>query len=445
MKKLFTIIALALVSMVSMAQTNPQRLLVCDTNGGVTGFLAERIDSIYFEKIEGKVAADVEFISYEETDEGPTITLSVARTPDCVGFKIECMPKIRAEMFMDPLVADSYFKSSGSQAYYEDFTNAKMTGMQMEFIQNAEYSLVTLGYDKYGVACEVRRADFKTPKPDVVGNPSVTYTVDGVTGTTVTMTFTPNADCAEYGICLMEAGSAEAYFEQWGAVMGFASIENMILSWSRSKYTSSYTNTWDELLPGMDYSVYVVPIDVNGAYGDMVICPVTTIAQGGEGEAKVDITIGDFGGDATNGYWQYVCYTPNSETSVYHSLLVQKSYVDDGTYSESWIETYLTGDDNSLYPGDPYWNQYAVDNAPWGVNPATEYMAFARAKNINGEWGPMAKVTFTTPSATAAPAHKAPAFGKRNVKKVGTINYREQMEQLNRIKAKKAGVQLIQK
>lgn len=445
MKKLFTIIALALVSMVSMAQTNPQRLLICDTNGGVTGFLAERIDSIYFDKIEGRVAADIKFISYEETNEGPCISLAVTRTPQCEGFKIECLQKSRADMLMNPLVADNYLKSVGSNTYYQDFTNAQMTGMELEFVQNAEYSLITVGYDKYGVACEVCRADFKTPKPDVAGNPSVSYNIDEVTNSSATLTFTPNADCAEYGICLMEAGSAEAYFEQFGAMMGLASIEDMILSWSGGTHTSSYTHTWKDLEPGVDYAVYVVPIDVNGAYGDMVICPVTTEAQGGTGVAEVTITVGDFGGDADTGYWQYLCFTPNSETSVYHELIIQKATVEAGTYTESWIEDYLTGDDNSLYPGDPYWNQYAVDDAQWQLKPATEYFAFARAKNVSGEWGPMAKIAFSTPSVSSAPAYKASAFGKRYDKKVGTTSYTEQLKKMNSLKAKKAGVQLMQK
>ena len=51
-------------------------------------------------------------------------------------------------------------------------------------------------------------------------------------------------------------------------------------------------------------------------------------------------------------------------------------------------------------PWDPYWDQYGIDQAQWSAKPNTWYMAFSIAKNVNGEWGPLAGVEFKTPGST---------------------------------------------
>ena len=43
---------------VAWAQTNPNRVLVHEASGNVKGFLVERVDSMSFAKVEGRVAAD---------------------------------------------------------------------------------------------------------------------------------------------------------------------------------------------------------------------------------------------------------------------------------------------------------------------------------------------------------------------------------------------------
>ena len=69
--------------------------------------------------------------------------------------------------------------------------------------------------------------------------------------------------------------------------------------------------------------------------------------------------------------------------------------------SEEKILEYLKDDHDGA---DPNWNRYGVDVAQWGVDPNKEYIAYAIAQNINGEWGPLSKLEFTTGSAKVAPA-----------------------------------------
>ena len=58
----------------------------------------------------------------------------------------------------------------------------------------------------------------------LVGSPSVDYTVDEVGTDFITITFTPNADAAGYAICLFEAGTAEQQFAMFGQWMGFQTM-----------------------------------------------------------------------------------------------------------------------------------------------------------------------------------------------------------------------------
>lgn len=90
MKKLFTTIILAIVAVMGYAQTNPNRMLVTDKTGSTKGYLVERIDSVSFVSLEGRVAADVEYKGFYSGATGDTVALSVTRTPQCVGFKIAC-------------------------------------------------------------------------------------------------------------------------------------------------------------------------------------------------------------------------------------------------------------------------------------------------------------------------------------------------------------------
>ena len=55
MKKLFTTIILAIVAVMGYAQTNPNRMLVTDKTGSTKGYLVERIDSVSFVSLEGRV------------------------------------------------------------------------------------------------------------------------------------------------------------------------------------------------------------------------------------------------------------------------------------------------------------------------------------------------------------------------------------------------------
>lgn len=399
MKRFLSTLIMGIVCTVAMmAQTNPNRVLITDKTGNVKGFLTERIDSIWFAKVEGRIAADIEFLGFRQGGEEDTVQLAITRTEGCEAFRIDCITKNRADMLGSEAAIANYLDNSGSEYYWQDFTDASLTGY--EFTPDVEYSIITVGYDKYGIACGAERYDFRAPKKPVVGDCSIAYEVTEVTTDEITIKFTPGSGVSGYAACSYQAGTAEQQFAMMGAMFGFTSLGDMVKAFGFQN-TGEATNTWTAMDPGTDYEIYVQAWDVNGTYADMLIIPVTTKKLGGEGVAEVEITVGDFGGDATNGYWQIVTYTPNDQTSMHRDMLIEKEAYEQEWGEEGIIE-YLKTDN----PFDSYWNQYGVDVAYWNADPETEYIAFSIGQNINGEWGPLASKELTTPSAPLAVAPK---------------------------------------
>lgn len=226
----------------------------------------------------------------------------------------------------------------------------------------------------------------------LVGNPTVTYTIDEINTDGFKITFSPNEDCAGYAACQFDAGTAEQQFAMFGTWMGFSTLGDMVKAWGFNA-TAEQQMSWTGDTPGKDYEVYVQCWDVNGAYADMIIIPITTAKMGGEGLAEIEIEIGEFGGDEENGYYQWVTYTPNDQVNIFHDMIIEKSAYDTDEWGESGVTNYLKQDMPMTYG----WDRIGVDNAQWSATPDTEYMACALGKNANDEWGPLALVEFKTP------------------------------------------------
>ena len=409
MKKIFSImLGLAMAMGVNAQTENPNRLIMMSQVGN-KAYAIDKIDSIYFAKKEGQVRADVKFLKYEkDAEKGDVLHVAVTRTDPNSSYCIDILPANTAKRYSDDVLAQ-YFDQQKTTKFNQDFTDAELTGFKQELEPNTQYTVFTVAYDEYGVACEASRADFTTPKTPLVGNPAISYTIDETTTSSFTLTVTANEDCFGYYWCMFEKGQAQAQFEQWGPMFGFPNIESMIAQFSGREYDGVSTNTWKDLAPATDYEVCVVPVDEAGTFADMVTIPVSTKQQGGEGVAQVAITSG--GADVYEGKLLYtIIFTPNDQTAVYHDLVVSKEAFDkDG--EEFWKNYLLNGN-----PEDPNYNQYGVDKFPFEAEAGKQYYGVAIAKNAKGEYGPLVKELFTV----EAPAGVAPAKVKANKGGVAT-------------------------
>lgn len=409
MKKLFTILALALATLTASAQTDvPNRMLIKqgnEQNPTIKAFAINKVQEVNFARVDGEIKATIAFDSYVKKDDGQDmLKLAITRSESCESYCIDVLPANLAKLYDDDTMA-KYFEQKNSQKMYEDFTSGELTGIELK--GNTNYTVITLGYDQYGVPGETSRADFTTPKEQTVGTPSVTCNFDEITGTSFTVTVTPNADCGEYFLVQLGRGELEKQFEEWGARMGYANIGDMIKGFAWYGHNEVYTQTFGDLLPCTDYDLIILPTDVNGTYGDIITVPVTTAKQGGDGVAEMTITYQEVGGDAENGYYLPVTYTPNDQTSIHHDLLIEKNFFNQN-YTDESLAALMKSDTNPFNPYDTYWNAIGVKNEKWNCTPGETYYAVSIAKNANGEYGPFAKVEIVTaPKNASAKVAKA--------------------------------------
>ncbi len=207
-------------------------------------------------------------------------------------------------------------------------------------------------------------------------NPSVEITLGEITTTTIEATFTPNDDCASYHLL----ADTQANMEMWTSMMG-TSLEELIVMWGIEK-TSEYTHTWDDFAPNTEYTVYALPKDADGNFGELVTTTVTTEQAGGAGTSVIDVVV-----EVLTKTTVKTTATPNAETAVYHYCLVEKSY-----FEEMGEEAFV----QYLREEDPY-PLYEVDVWEWlDLTPDTDYYAVATGQNSEGEWGETTIVPFRT-------------------------------------------------
>ena len=411
MKKTFLAILSIFFCSTIFAQTteNINRMIIHEKGGSYKGFIVERVDSIKFTSVEGRVAADLSFI---EADLEKAV-ISVTRTQDCYGFKIACAPAITVKNYSDENLI-RFIDNESQNVYYNDFERAELSGY--EFAPNTDYTIATVGVDEYGILCDVSKVTFTTPSLPLVGNPQITAEVTDVQLYEFTVKFTPNEDVSQYSVVAGEKGTLQAQFEQWAPMMGFANIGEMVEMWGLP-YTAEEEVTWTQQSPNTVYEIFIQARDADGTMAPYQVFEVSTLQLGGEGTAEVTITLGDYkladwGGEMLPS--QFITYTPNDQASCYRMSVYTAEIYDQET---ELIKADLCSEPPAMAMVG--WYLYEELTTDYQINPNTECVAIAAAKNINGEWGPITEVRFTTPD---DPSSNAPVSTDIRKRKIGTYD-----------------------
>ena len=372
-------------------------ITIHNSNGIRDEFVVDNLDSIIFKNVEGRVAADVNIINYTTT----SVTLDLIRTASCEGFKLMCMDYNSIASLSSEDIK-YYIDKNVSDIYYQDFENVEITGLQL--FHDTEYAIVTVGIDKYGLSCDVIKARFMTPAENLVGNPGVTIEVtqnelDENNLCDFTLSFTPNSETSKYSIFVAQAGVTEYQYVLFGGMEGWNNIGDMIEGWGlefQGKASYQYTNE----TPCTQYEVYIQALDVNGVRAPYDVFRFNTKSLGGEGVANVEITLGEYVMAEwmnENYEWelmpsQFLTFTPNDQTSAYRvNVILADNYKSD-----------IDGYQEDLC-SDPFmptlgWFQYETLTTDYQIDPNTDCVAIAAARNINGDWGPITELYFTTPN-----------------------------------------------
>ena len=322
----------------------------------------------------------------------PTVTLK--KSPECQAYCLALFTSDIAGIIKDEVV-DGYFTGQKKPRYTDNAKDKKLVDYGLVVVPEKEYTLIALGYGKDGKPGKVSRTQFTAPRRQGFASAQVLAQVINIGSDSVTVKFTPNTDVAGYALCQFEGGTIEQTVKEHGPMMGFSNAYDMIKQFSGKDYTTEKQHTWREMVPDANYELCVLAWDKNGVFQEITKVPVTTKKLGGPGEATVDIKIGEFGGSKKGGYYQDVVYSPNDQASLHRDIIITEEAFNKPDMGNIGVIKMLQTD----HPKDIYWNQYRVDRARWNATPLTTYYACSMAKNVDGKWGELKKVKFTTPAA----------------------------------------------
>lgn len=420
MKKLYTtLLCSAVFASSAFAQSlSNERMVVTSTSGQTTSYAVDRIQQIAFPVASGEAKAEVSVSSIDADN----VTFVVTRNEHATSFKLDILPSLRANAMTDEQLVN-YVDANNKSVYTQDFTSGVVALSSFGAKAQTEYTAVTVGIDEFGTLCGVSRANFTTLPAVLVGSPKIEQGELAIDARSFSLTTTANADVKGYATLSGEKGIIQSQYKSWGPMMGFTNFCDMVKSWGFSHEPGengweAVTDSWKDMSPGTDYEIFVQGWDANDNYMPCDTISFITKELGGAGLATVDIALGDYKLQDWNGeqlYSQFITFTPNDQSSCYRfTVCTAENYNKDP-------EGYA----NDLRQDPPMpmsnWFFYEPITTDFQINPETDAVALAVAKNAKGEWGTVVVKSFTTPSASAS----AVAKKLRSVKANGTFVQRE--------------------
>lgn len=229
------------------------------------------------------------------------------------------------------------------------------------------------------VSCQKEDAaphnDPVTPEPTM---PKVEVSFPEVTSTTITAHFSMNPLCFSYTFMIAEAGSMVEMMRMFGAT-----LEQCVQAWGITLTTDS-SYTWVEQTPATDFYVYTLSAGKTADQRDTVILDsvaVRTASIGGNGESVISIQVDNITASSAK-----VTCSPNDQTAFFKDMLITKEAFEH--YGQDSVIVMLKE--------DPY-IYYTTDSWTWAdLESNTEYYVLAIGQNAIGQWGSLARQSFTT-------------------------------------------------
>ena len=114
-------------------------MFVVEKNGATRGYLVERLDSIYFKKVNGKYSVDITLHDFNDSDpKDPKIIVSFKRSKWCYYYRFTVLPKSEANKYRTDADVTSYFDWLGGEMETKDYDHAEISGFDFKFEPGAE-------------------------------------------------------------------------------------------------------------------------------------------------------------------------------------------------------------------------------------------------------------------------------------------------------------------
>ena len=253
----------------------------------------------------------------------------------------------------DDVVDASIIKANGekqTETFAKTFEN---------LTSSTSYTIYALPVDVDGFYGEIKSVTITTNA--LV--PQVVITKDEALTYSMTASFTPNSDCVEYYFLIAESTETvdAEYVKEHGELK-----------------EGNSANTWENLLPSTNYTIYALPIDIEGKEGDLNTLVVKTRAEAGVSE--IDIEIEKLSYTSVT-----ITATPNENTILYHYIVIEKDDAD--AMGEDALMQRLNENENYI--------DSIVDTYSMTVESNVAYYVVAQGKNRDDKWGVVTKEEFT--------------------------------------------------
>ena len=286
-----------------------------------------------------------------------SITATFTPNADCVEYYF---------LISTETVDAAYIKANGekqTEAFTTTFEN---------LTSNTAYTIYALPVDVDGFNGEVKTITVTTkalaPQVGITKGEVLTYSISA--------SFAPNADCSQYYFLIADATET---------------VDAEYIMANGELKSESYAHTWENLMSNTNYTIYALPIDIEGNAGAVNTLTVKTKVEAGVSEVDIDV-------EKLNETTVTITATPNENTVLYHYIIVTKAEAD--AMGEDALMQKLIENENYL--------DSVADVHTMTVESNVAYYVVAQGKNRDGEWGEVTKYEFVVagPAAVAIAVEK---------------------------------------
>ena len=272
-----------------------------------------------------------------------TITATFTPNADCIEYYF--------------MIATDEVVDAGILKAYGERQTATFTKTFENLTSNTAYTIYALPVDVDGFYGEIKAVTITTktlvPQVEITKGDVMTYSM--------TATFTPNADCAQY------------YF---AIAMASENIDAEYVKANGELVDETHTHAWENLNSNTEYKIYALPVDIEGNEGTLNSLLVKTKVEAGVSEVDLDI-------EKLSETSVKLTATPNENTVLYHYIVMTKAEAD--AMGEDALMQMLNENDDYLTDVDVY---------TMTVESNVAYYVLAQGKNADDIWGVVTKLEF---------------------------------------------------